>query len=122
MSSFDQGARVARDNLRKGETATQEAMNEMGRSFSTSIDTLRNFNLKMIGMMRANAEASFDLAENLVTAKSPTDVFERWKSFAEQQVQTLQEQTHELTTLTQNVAQETMQPVKDAADRFTKST
>jgi hypothetical protein len=120
MSSFDQGASVARDNLRKGEAAAQQGLDQMGRSFSASIDSLRDFNLKMINMMRANTEASFDLAESLVTAKSSTDAFESLKSFAEQQVQTLQKQTQELTSLTQTVAQEAMQPAKDAADRFTK--
>ena len=99
-----------------------EALDQMGRSFSKTTDTLRDFNLKMIDMMRANAEASFDLAAELVTAKSPTDVFEKWKSFAEQQAQTLQKQTQELTGLTQTVAQEAVKPVKDGADRFTKST
>jgi hypothetical protein len=121
MSSFDQGASVARDTLRKGEAATQEGLDQMGRSFAASFDGLRDFNLKMIKMMRANAQASFDLAEGLVTAKSSTDAFERLKSFTEQQVQTLQKQTQELTSLTQSVAQEAMQPVKDAADRFTKT-
>ena len=120
MSSFDQGASVARDNLRKGQAATQEGLDQMGRSFSASFDSLRDFNLKMINMMRVNAEASFDLAEGLVTAKSSTDAFERLKSFAEQQVQTLQKQTQELTSLTQTVAQEAMQPAKDVADPFTK--
>ncbi|MGA7430058.1 MAG: phasin family protein [Xanthobacteraceae bacterium] len=120
MSSFDQGADIARDNLRKIEGTTQEASDQMGRSFSASMNSLRDFNLKMIDMMRANAEASFDLAEGLVTAKSSTDAFERLKSFAEQQAQTLQKQTQELTSLTRTVAQEAMQPVKDAADRFTK--
>jgi hypothetical protein len=93
----------------------------MGSNFSKTTDTLRDFNLKMINMMRANAEAGFELAEALVTAKSPTDVFEKLKSFAEEQVQTLQKQTQELTGLTHAVAQEAMQPVKDAADRFRKS-
>jgi hypothetical protein len=121
MSSFDQGASVARDNLRKGEAAAQSGLNQMGRSFSMSMDSFRDFNLKMINMMRTNAEASFDLAENLVTAKSSTDAFETLKSFTEQQIQTLQKQTQELTSLTQTAAQDAMQPVKEAADRFTKS-
>ena len=122
MSNIDQGATAARDNLRKGEAAARETLDQMGQSFSKSTETLRDFNLKMINMMRANAEASFDFAENLVTSKSSTDMFERWKSFAEQQVENLQKQTQELTGLTQAVAQEFMQPVKDAADRFTRST
>lgn len=98
-----------------------EAFDQIGENLSKTTDTLRDFNLKMIDMMRANAEASFDLAENLVTAKSPTDIFERWKSFAEQQVQTLQKQTQELTGLTQTVAQEAIRPVKDAAVRATNT-
>jgi phasin len=122
MSSFEQGAKAARDNMRKGEAATQESLSKMERSFSTSVDGVRDFNLKMIELMRANAEASFDLAENLITAKSPNEIFETWKSFAEHQGQTLQKQTQELTALTQTVAQETMQPVKEAAGRFTKGT
>jgi hypothetical protein len=98
-----------------------ETLDQMGQSFSKTTDTLRDFNLKMINVMRTNAEASFALAENLVTAKSPADVLERCKSFAEQQVQSLQ-QTQELTGLTQAVAQEAMQPHKAAEDRLAKST
>jgi len=98
-----------------------ETLDQLGQSFSKTTDTLRDLNLKMIEMMRANAEASFDLAENLVTAKSPTDIFERLKGFTEQQVQTLQKQTQELTGLTQTAAQEAMQPRKDAEDRAAKS-
>jgi hypothetical protein len=99
-----------------------ETLDQLGQSFSKTTDTLRDFNLKMIDMMRANADASFDLAETLVTAKSPTDIFEKLKGFAEQQVQTLQKQTQELTGFTQTVAQEAMQPLKDAEDRLRKST
>ncbi len=94
-----------------------EGFDQMGSNFTKTTDTLRDFNLKMINMMRTNAEASFDLVENLLAAKSPTDVFEKWKGFAEQQVQTLQKQTKELTGLTQTIAQEAMQPVKDAAEQ-----
>jgi hypothetical protein len=93
-----------------------EAFDQMGHSVSKTADTLREFNLKMIAMMRANAEASFDFAEHLVTAKSPADFFERWKNYAEHQAQTLQKQTQELTGLTQTVAHDAMQPVKDASD------
>jgi hypothetical protein len=122
MSSFDQGAGAARENLRKGEAAAKESLSQMERGISTSLEGVRDFNLKMIELMRANTDASFDLATSLITAKSPTDVFETWQSFAAQQSQTLQKQTQELTALTQTVAQETMQPVTNAADRFARGT
>ena len=41
-----------------------QAFDQMGKSFSKTTDSLRDFNLKMIDMMRANAEASFDLAKS----------------------------------------------------------
>ncbi len=122
MNSFEQGANTARDNMRKGQAAAQESLSQMERGFSASVDKVRDFNLKMIELMRANTEATFDLAENLITAKSPPEVFETWKSFAEHQGQTLQKQTQELAALTQTVAQETMQPVRAAAGQFTGST
>lgn len=122
MSSFEQGAKTARENLRQGEAATQQSLSQMERGFTTSLEGVRDFNRKLIGLMRANTDATFDLAENLMAAKSPSDVFETWRSFAEQQGQTLQKQSEELTALTQTVAQEAMQPVKDAASRFAGST
>jgi phasin len=122
MSSFEQGAKTARENLRQGEAATQRSLSQMERGFTTSLEGVRDFNRKLIGLMRANTDATFDLAENLMAAKSPSDVFETWRSFAEQQGQTLQKQSEELTALTQTVAQEAMQPVKDAASRFAGST
>jgi hypothetical protein len=122
MNSLDQGAKTARENMRKGEAAAQESLSQMERGFSTSMDSVRGFNLKMIELMRANMDATFDFAENLLAAKSPTDAFETWRSFAEQQGQTLQKQSQELAALTQTVSQETMQPVREAAGRFTGST
>ena len=117
MSSFEQGAKTARDNLRQGEAAANDALSQMERNLTASMGSMRDFNLKMIGMMRANAEATFDFAENLCAAKSPTEVFETWKSFAEHQGQTLQKQTQEFATMSQSAANEAMQPVRQAAGR-----
>ncbi len=122
MSSSEQGAKTARENLRKGEAVTQQSLSQMERGVSTSLESVRDFNRKMIELMRANTDATFDFAENLIAAKSPTDVLETWRSFAEQQGQTFQKQSQELTALTQTVAQETMQPVRDAASRVAGST
>ena len=117
MSSFEQGAKTTRDNLRQGEAAAYDAMSQMERNFSASMGTMRDFNLKMIEMMRTNAEATFDFAENLCAAKSPNEVFDSWKAYAEHQGQTLQKQTQEFAALTQNAAQEATQPIRQAAGR-----
>ena len=48
-----------------------QGFDQMEKSFSKTTDSLRDFNLKMIDMMRANAEASFDLAEKSCNGKIP---------------------------------------------------
>jgi hypothetical protein len=93
----------------------------MEKNFATSFDSVRDFHLKTIDMLRAHAESAFDFAEELISAKSPTDVFEGCRSFAERQVNTLQQQTGELTTMTQETAKEAMRPVSEAVGRYAKS-
>ena len=121
MSSLDQSTRTARENCRKGEETAQQSWSQMERNFATSFDSVRDFHLKTIDMLRAHAESAFDFAEELISAKSPTDVFEGCRSFAERQVNTLQQQTGELTTMTQETAKEAMRPVSDAVSRYAKS-
>jgi hypothetical protein len=124
MSSLDQSTRTARENRRKGEETAQQSQqswSQMEKNFATSFDSVRDFHLKTIDMLRAHAESVFDFAEELIAAKSPTDVFEGCRSFAERQVNTLQQQTGELTTMTQETAKEAMRPVSEAVGRYAKS-
>ncbi len=121
MSSFDQSARTARENLRKGEETAQQSWSQMERNFAASFDNVRDFHLKTLDMLRAHANSAFNFAEELIAAKSPTDVFEGCRSFAERQVNTLQKQTEELTTIAQETTKETMRPVTDAVNRTAKS-
>jgi len=124
MSSLDQSTRTARENRRKVEETAQQSQqswSQMEKNFATSFDSVRDFHLKTIDMLRAHAESAFDFAEELIAAKSPTDVFEGCRSFAERQVNTLQQQTGELTTMTQETAKEAMRPVSEAVGRYAKS-
>ncbi|MGB6937383.1 MAG: phasin family protein [Xanthobacteraceae bacterium] len=121
MSSLDQSTRTTRENLRRGEETAQQSWSQMERNFATSFDSVRDFQLKTIDMLRAHAESAFDFAEELIAAKSPTDIFEGCRSFAERQVNTLQKQTGELTTIAQETTKETMRPVSEAVSRYAKS-
>jgi hypothetical protein len=120
MSSIE-GARVARENLQRGQSVAEESMSQIERNFSTSFDLVRNLNLKMVEMMRAHTDAAFDLAQELVTAKSPPEAFEACRSFAERQVDAVQKQTGQLAAMTQTAANDTVQSAKDTADRFAQS-
>jgi hypothetical protein len=51
----------------------------------STVDNIRDFNVKMIDMAQANAEAVFEFARQLATAKQPSDIFELWTAHAKKQ-------------------------------------
>lgn len=121
MTSLDQSARAARQNFKQGEETVRQSWSQMERNFSASFDNMRDFHLKTLDMLRAHADSAFDFAQEILTAKSPTDVFEGCRSFAERQVNAMQKQTEELTAMAQETTKETMRPVTDAVNRVAKS-
>ncbi|MFZ0987918.1 MAG: phasin family protein, partial [Xanthobacteraceae bacterium] len=71
---------------------------------------IRDFNVKMIDMAQTNAEAVFEFARQLATAKQPSDMVELWTAHAKKQFETLTEQTKELSALGQ-IAGESAEPI-----------
>jgi hypothetical protein len=117
MSSFDQATRTAEKNMRNAQDMAQESWSQIERSVSGSVANVREFHLKTIDMLRSHAEASFDLAEQLIGARSPDQVMGAWKSFADREVDMINRHTTELSTMAQTTAKENVQPFKDAAKR-----
>jgi phasin len=81
------------------------------QSYFATVANIRNYNLKMIDMAQANAEAVFELVRQLANAKAPSDIMELWTSHARKQFEALSEQTKELTALGQKIASESAEPV-----------
>ena len=52
-------------------------------------ENIRALNVKMIDMACANAEATFDLAFQIATAKTPSDIIELWSRHARKQFELL---------------------------------
>jgi hypothetical protein len=118
MMVFNQAARMTEQNLRKGEATTEQSLSQVEQTLTASVDNCRDFQLKAIEILRAHTDSAFDLTQELIAAKSPTELFEIWRSFAERQVNILQKQTGEFAAISQEVAKNTMQPVKVAVDRL----
>jgi hypothetical protein len=121
MSSFDQATRNAERNMRKGQEAMQDTWSQMTNNFSTSAQGARQFHLKAVDMVRSHANSTFDLVEDLIAARSPDDVTTAWRSFIDRQSDAFSRQTSEFSSMTESAAKDSMQPVKEAADRFAKS-
>ena len=121
MALFDQGTQTPLEYMKQGQTALQEGWLQVERNYGISVQSCRNFHLKMVDVLRSHADATLDLAEKLAISKTPTDAFGAWTNFVERQASTFQKQAGELVEIAQKGANENLQAVDDAAKRAAKS-
>jgi len=107
----DKSATIASETLEKGKAAAEQSARAVQQSYSATVENVRDFNVKMIDMAQANAEAVFDLARQLATSKEPSAIVELWTAHAKKQFEMLSEQTKELSALGQKIASESAEPL-----------
>jgi phasin len=108
----EKGAAQAKDNWEKLRTASEEATGLMEESYACASKGCTDYGLKLIEIARANSNAAFDFASELLTAKSLSQAVELSAAHARKQFDALTEQTKELGTLAQKVASETVEPIR----------
>jgi phasin len=126
MSEYNQSRKIAdksaNETLEKGRAAVEQSARAVEQSYSATVESIRDFNIKMIDMARANTEAVFDFALQISTAKAPTDIVELWTTHARKQFEMLSEQTKELTVLGQKIAGESAEPIaRSVSQAFKKA-
>jgi phasin len=94
-----------------GAAATEQATNLMENAYSTATKGIRDYNLKMLEIAQANADAAFDYARQLLDVKSPSEMIELCTAQGRKQFEVLTQQTKELATIGQKVATETVAPL-----------
>jgi phasin len=104
----------AKDNWEKMKAATEEATDMIEDSYATASRGAADYGLKLIEAMRANTNASFDMAAQLLTVKSLSEAVEVSTSHVRKQFDAMNSQTKELSALAQKVATETCEPIKDS--------
>jgi hypothetical protein len=100
----EQGANIAKTALRKGEAKAEQTFAAAQEGFQIAGDGAREMNLKMLDMMRANAEAFFNFAEQLVTNRDPSKLVEIWSTYTQDQMQMLTKHGQDLASIGQKVA------------------
>ena len=105
----DKSARMVRENLEKGVAAAEESAK--GIEQAAAVESLRDFNVKLIEMTQANATAAFEFARQISTAKGPSEAIELWSSQARKQFETLTTQSKELAALGQKIATVSAEPM-----------
>jgi phasin len=111
MSEFDKSRKIANETIEKGTAAAEQMARSFEQSGTHAVEKMREYNLKIIDMARANAEAAFELARQLASAKTPSEFIELLTSHARKQFETFSEQTKDLTALGQKMAGESVEPI-----------
>jgi phasin len=82
----------------------KQATKQFENTYSTAVDGMREYSLKVLEIARTNSDTAFDYARQIVSVKSPSEMIEISTAHARKQLETLTAQTKELTTLGQKVA------------------
>jgi phasin len=99
----DNGAARARETFEKMNAGTAEAATLMTDSYSAAIKGAQDYNAKFMEFAHTNTKAAFEFAQKLSNVKSPSEFFELSTSHSRRQLETLTEQTKELTALAQKI-------------------
>lgn len=121
MRAFaEKGVSQARENYTKFKDAAETHNSTIEAVFTTATKGATDYSAKVLDIVKANTAAAFDFAQELVSAKSPSQAMELWSSHARKTVETFTAQTKELAELTQKIAAETAEPIKTSASKLFK--
>jgi len=113
----DNGSAQAKETFEKMNAATVEAATLMKDSYSAAVMGAQDYNTKFIEFAHANTEAALAFAQKLSSVKSPSEFFELSTSHSRRQLETLTEQTKELTALAQKITLATAESFKAGANK-----
>jgi phasin len=110
----------AKDAYEKVKVATEEATDLIEDTYTTAVKGTVDYNLKVIEAARANANAAFDFASELIGVKSLSEVVELTTAHTRKQFEAVTEQTKQLTAAAQKLATETAEPIKSGVTKAFK--
>ena len=116
----EKGVSQARESYTKFKDAAETHNSTIEAVFTTATKGATTYSAKLLDIVKANTNATFDFAQELVGAKSPSQAMELWSSHARKTVETFTAQTKELAELTQKIAAETAEPIKTSASKLFK--
>ena len=118
----EKGIAQAKENYEKVKSAAEQATDVLEETYSTASKGCASYGIKLIETARANSDAGFDLMNELMTAKSYSEVVELSSAYLRKQFDTLIVQAKELSEHAQKVATETAEPIKESiSSTFSKA-
>ena len=109
---FDKTLSRAKDAHEKMTTILEHSTEAFEEAFSCANRGSAEYRAKVMDIARANANSAFDLARDVLSAKSMPEMLERTAAHQRKQFDLLAQQVKELSQLTQKVVTETTEPIR----------
>ena len=107
----------AKDAYDKVKAAAEEATDALEDTYTTAAKGASDYNVKVIEAARANTNAAFDYAREMLDVKTLSEAVELSTAHARKQFEQLTEQTKELAALAQKVANESAEPLRNSVGK-----
>lgn len=116
----EKGIAQAQDAYAKMKTAAEEASSIMETTYANASKGAADYGLKVVEIGRANSNAAFDFAAELMGARTLAQIVEIATSHTRKNIEQMTEQVKELASLAQKVANTTAEPMKDGLSNLVK--
>jgi phasin len=116
----EKGVSQARDSYARFKDVAETQNSTIEAVFANLSKGASAYSTKLLEIMKANATANLDFAQELVGAKTPSEALELWTTHAKKQFETFTAYSRELAELSQKVASETVEPIKNNASKLFK--
>jgi phasin len=113
----EKGIAQAKGNYEKIKSVAEDTTDMLEDTYSTASKGMSEYGLKVIEVSRSNTNASFDFATQLFGVKSFSDMVELTTTHARKQFEAFTAQGKELTSMAQQVATKTAEPIKDSVSK-----
>ena len=113
----ERGVAQCKDTYEKMKAAAEEATDVLETTYSTATKGASDYGMKVIETARINTNSAFDFANELIAAKTLSEVIELSSAHARKQFEALTAQSKDLGALAQKVATETAEPIKSGMNK-----
>ena len=116
----EKGMSQAKDTYMKMKTAAEEATGMVETTYLNASRGAADYGLKVVEIARANSNATFDFATELLGARTFAQAIEISTAHTRRQIEALTEQSRELLSLAQKVTLNAATPIKDGITTIVK--
>lgn len=113
----EQSLTQTREAYARMKSAAEEATDALEESFGKSRDGVLEFQKKSLEISQANADATFDLARQLLGVTSVTDAVQLQTAFMRERFESLVDYSKDVQATCEKVANEAAKPAKTLFDR-----